>query len=207
MLTFKDYLTELKKPEEIGKFQKDVAGIKQVDSRSKSWEKTLPEYMIKYGFKKFGGGKYASVFGSTKYPFIIKVFMKDAAFLQWMKWAIKNQSNPYTPKMRGGVIKLSDVFFALRMEKLEKVTSENWNMFSRNMTLFQQNPSMVKDANLRAALTFCFKNEKLLDLHSDNVMQRSNGQVVIIDPFYNWYKPESGYTIDPNDFDYKSLLK
>lgn len=191
-------ILELYKPMALKAFRKDVANFKNVDSRDKSWSENLPDYFAKYGFRMLGSGKYASVFGNDKYPFVIKVFMKDAAFLKWMKFCVQNKSNPYCPKFRGGIIKITDNFFAIRIEKLRR--------YSGHFSLEDLRVMAKSDSNAQVVLAELERNSALLDIHGDNVMERPNGELVIIDPYYNWFKSGS-YTIDPNDFDFKSLFR
>lgn len=207
MQSFLQYLTELKKPAEIEKFKNDVKGIDKVDSRNQSWGDNLPDYFAKHGWKKLGSGKYASVFGSSKYPYIIKVFMKDAALLKWLQFAAKNQKNPYVPKLKGGIVRLSDTFFALRMEKLNPVSSSSYEEYNLAWSSYKKDPDSV-EADLRAVFDQFKQNKNLMDMHSENIMDRPGGTFVIIDPYYNWFNKSKpmAYTIDPDDFDPKSLF-
>lgn len=197
---FEDMM-ELAKPSEIRAFRDKVKHIDKVDSRSKSWSDSLPAALGKYGFKLLGSGKYASVFGHPKYPFALKVFMKDSAYLRWIKFAMDNPNNPYVPKMKGKVIKITPVIYAMRLEKLtggsfsgpfaDAYRQWNWDRSYKS-----------DDKNIQDILDFFGPNKDLLDLHGENVMMRGD-QLVIIDPFYNWFgkKNPGAYTIDPDDID------
>lgn len=194
-------LLELKKPNELTSFRSRVKGISAVDTRDSSWGNSLLDMFGKYGFKLLGSGKYASVFGSEKYPYVIKVFMKDSAYLRWIKFAMDNKNNPYVPKIRGKVIKITPMIYAIRLEKLSpgyltgKFAEEyrKWSM---------DNNHKSDDKNIQDILDYFKKNKDLLDIHSENVMMRGD-QLVIIDPFYNWFgkKNPGNYTIDPNEVD------
>ena len=199
MLNFKAYLQELRKPDEVSAFKKSVAKFTTVDVRDQSWSMTLPDAMKKYGFTKLGSGKYASVYGHPKYDYVLKIFMKDSAYLKWIEFVQKNKSNPYIPKIRGKVVKITPTFYAIRLEKLSRFTSGG--KFMKDFSEWERNPSFKSDdKDIQDILDYFAKHKKLLDLHGENMMMRGN-QLVIIDPFYNWFgKHKPGqYTIDPDD--------
>lgn len=186
MITFNQLLESLRKPLEVRDFKNKVSRFDKVDTRDRSWQNNLKDAFAKYGFKPLGTGNYAAVYGHPSYPFVIKVFMKDAAYLRWLNYSKKNQDNPYVPKVRGKVVRISDNFMAVRLEKLTPAPAEmeSWQ--------FKEN-----DPYLEKVFDFFDENAGLLDLHMGNVMARGK-QPVIVDPFYNYYKG-SGYTIDPDD--------
>lgn len=198
MLSFKKFIAELRKPDSIEKFKKSVKDIDSVDTRKSSWKTTLKSLMSDHGFKELGAGKYASVFGNPKYPFVIKVFMKDAAYFRWLDFCMKNRRNKYVPKIKGKLIKISEMFYAIRLEKLEPVA---WNdEFFQKYSDWKHSGVDPDDKDLRACFEYFEKNKRLLDIHGENVMARPNGQAVIVDPFYNWFgKYGTGYTIDPDE--------
>lgn len=192
-------LDELRKPIEISQFKKDVAGYKNVDTRDDSWKRNLNKYMLVHGFTKIGSGKYASVYGNSKYPFVIKVFMKDAAYQRWLKFSLENKSNVYVPKIKGKVIKITPLIYAIRLEKLEPI--RNRNVFFEEFRKWESDNDYVPDDKDLASVFAYFKqNKKLIDIHNENVMIRPNGQLVIVDPFYNWrIVDENRFTIDPDE--------
>ena len=198
---YEKIMKELRKPSELDQFKKDAASLTGVDTRDNTWRTNLDDYMSKYDFKKFGSGKYASVYGNQKYPFVIKVFQKDSAYMRWLKFCLSNRDNPYVPKIKGKVLKITPMVYAIRLEKLSPgyITSE----FNREYSQWQKDPNYkTQDAALQQVFDFFEPNRKLLDLHGENVMMRGD-QLVIIDPFYNWFgKEEPGkYTIDPDEID------
>lgn len=199
MLSFKAHLQELSKPKEIGDFKKAVSKFNTVDVRDQSWSMTLPAAMKKYGFSLLGSGKYASVYGNPKYDYVLKVFMKDSAYLKWIEFVQKNKGNPYVPKVKGKVVKITPTFYAIRLEKLSKYTSGG--QFMKDFSAWQKDNSFKSsDQNIQDILDYFGKHKKLLDLHGENMMMRGN-QLVIVDPLYNWFnKAKPGqFTIDPND--------
>jgi hypothetical protein len=208
MKSFRTHLNELSKPAAIDTFKKSVAGIDKVDTRNTSWNKQLPDLMSKFGFKLLGSGKYASVFGNPKYEYVLKVFMKDSAYLKWIEFAQKNKDNPYVPKVRGKVIKITPMFYAIRLEKLTPYSQRpslspktTGPSFMQDYYKWQDDKNhKSNDPNVQSILDYFQKHKALLDLHGENMMMRGS-QLVIIDPFYNWFnktKPMD-YTIDPDD--------
>jgi hypothetical protein len=158
--------------------------------------------MSNYGFKLLGAGKYASVYGKASYDHVIKVFMKDSAYLRWIKFAKDHEGNPYVPKVRGKVLKISEYIYAIRLEKLSAGNFGSTEFYTE-FAKWQRDGSYVSsDPDIQVILEEFSKNKKLLDLHGENVMFRGN-QLVIVDPYYNWFKPGQGYTIDPEKVDPK----
>lgn len=201
MLSFKNYLVELRNPADIAKFKKSVAGFDKVDTRDNSWSYDLPQLMGKYGFKTLGSGKYGFVFGNPSYPYVLKIFMKDSAYLKWIEFCKKNQSNPYIPKIRGKVVKITPMFYAIRLEKLTPYSHGGGTQFNKDYSAWKADKLYKSsDKNIQDILDYFSIHKDLLDLHGENMMMRKN-QLVIIDPFYNWFgkKNPKGYTIDPDD--------
>ena len=202
MKLFRDYLIELTaKPAELEKFRKDVKNVKSVDSRDNSWSRNLKDYMSNYGFKLLGAGKYASVYGKPSYDYVIKVFMKDSAYLKWIKFAKDHQDNPYMPRVKGKVLKISDYIYAIRLEKLTTGDYTKTKFFKEYSTWQKDNSYVSSDENIQEVLVEFGKNKKLIDIHGENVMFRGE-QLVIIDAYYNFFNPnEKKFTIDPEKVD------
>lgn len=194
-------LSELRKPGEINQFRKDASGLSSVDTRDNSWRNNLNRYMSNYDFRPLGSGKYASVYGNEKYPYVLKVFQKDSAYLRWIKFSLTHKHNPYVPKIKGKVVKITPMIYAIRLEKLSP-TYMSGEFADEYQQWMNDKTHQASDPDIQEILDFFADNKNLLDLHSENVMKRGN-QLVIIDPFYNWFgKYEPGkYTIDPDDVD------
>ena len=202
-------LEELKKPKEIEKFRNDLKDYKEVDSREQGWRHTLPQYMEKYGFNLAGSGKYGSVYINPKYQFVIKVFMKDSAYLRWLSFCRKNQDNPFVPKMKGKVLRITDIFYAVRIEKLDefewsKIRNVSVNkLFMWALDEFEEGDGplrMTHNDDIDDVFAHFDKNRELFDLHDGNMMMRNNKQLVVIDPYYNFYNTYIGkHKIDPNE--------
>jgi len=157
--------------------------------------------MADNGFKRVGSGKYASVFLHSKYPYALKIFMKDSAYLRWIDFAKKNQKNPFVPKIRGKVVKITPVIYAIRLEKLDRYSYGGGKKFMSEYARWAKDKNYKSsDPDIQAVLEEFAKNKSLLDLHGENMMMRGN-QLVIIDPYYNWFgrKEPGKYMIDPDD--------
>lgn len=201
MKTFQEIILELNKPKELSKLRKDISYVDSVDTRDNSWMRTVGSVFKDKGFDLLGSGNYGSVFGHKKYPYVLKIFMKDSAYLRWIKFAMDNKNNPYVPKIRGKVVKITPMIYAIRLEKLTPGSFSG--PFAEAYRQWQSDPNYVSDdKNIQDILDYFQKNKKLLDLHSDNVMMRGN-QMVVIDPFYNWFNKHNvmDYTIGTDDFD------
>lgn len=189
------------KPKEIEYFRSQVVSYNEIDHRNSDWKCDLNDLFLNYGFKNLGNGKYGSVYGNSKYQYVLKIFMKDSAYLKWISFSLKNQDNPYVPKIRGKVVKITPLFYAIRLEKLTP-TVELTKSFDREYSKWScDNSYQTEDINLNKILKYFENHRKLLDIHSGNVMMR-NDQPVITDPFYNWFdKKTKTYTMDPNNID------
>lgn len=205
MHSFIQFLAELRNPKEIASFRKDIKDIKGIDTRDRSWADNLSDYFKEHGFKLLGSGKYANVYGNDSYPFVLKVFMKDSAFFKWMLFCAQNKNNPYCPKFKGKVVTLSDNFFAIRVEKLTPVSYDEYQKLDDILS----GRIPPKDEHLEKIMAYLNANKNILDMHSENAMMRGK-QIVIVDPFYNWFDTKKmEYTIDPNGFskdDIKNLI-
>jgi hypothetical protein len=206
MINFKTYLHELNKPKEIRLFKSRVSNVKAVDTRDNSWQGTLNDLFSKYGFSNTGSGKYGTVFINSKYQYAIKVFMKDTAYLKFIQFCLKNQSSPYIPKIRGKVVKINDMFMAIRIEKLGPISNgidliEFVHMIRDPEFFLKGKMNLITihndDPHAQNLCKFLLDNEKLTDIHLGNIMMRRN-QPVVIDPIYNWYKGGQ-FTMDPDD--------
>lgn len=203
-MNFKQFLDELYKPKQLKKLRQTLKKkVTDVDARDPSWQFTLNDIMAAYDFKKLGAGKYASVFGNKKYPYVIKVFMKDSAYIRWISFCLKNKTNPYVPKIKGKVVKVTDLVYAIRLEKLEPFSRVQGSEFMSHYYKWQNDPKYKSgDKDLDSVFEHFSKNKKLLDLHGENLMMRGK-QVVVIDPYYNWFNKHKpmDYTIDPHEVD------
>lgn len=74
--------------------------------------------MTKYGFKLIGTGAKGTVFAKPGYPYVVKIFGDDSAYLDWLNFCKQHQSNPYVPQIKGKPIHIADGFYGIRLERL-----------------------------------------------------------------------------------------
>lgn len=199
-------------PTPIRTFRDHVKDYKYVDpNQSDEWRGTVFELMRKFGFSQMGQGKYATVFDHPKLDYVIKVMHKDTAYFKWLDFCKANQNNKFVPKIRGKLIKITEFFYAIRLEKLNKNVFkdiydligflqhpiEALNGDTDDIGLMDMNTPLLQDPDFRKILHVLARNTRLLDVHYDNVMFRRD-QPVIIDPFFNYFR-DGAFTIDPND--------
>ena len=204
-----DIILELKNPEDLTTVRKELSKqVTSVDTRDNSWMRVLTDVLPKHGFNHVSRGRYASVFSNDKYPYVLKVFMKDSAYIRWIKFCMQNQGNKYVPKIKGKVVKITPMVYAIRLEKLDPTASSRPPSaanaaFYVEYSNWQKDPSYVtEDTDLQSVFELFQQNRNLLDMHGENFMNRGS-QVVIIDPFYNWFNKDKhmDYSIDPDKVD------
>lgn len=153
----------------------------------------LHDYMVSLGFEFVGGGEFSLVFESPLTDAVVKVY-NDECYDEFVKFCFENLTNPFLPKFRGRGVRLRDGARMIRIEKLLPLSindcrgiqlltnlvkkggsgpHEMWDFTPKQQMLYNTVEALYK--SLRAPCT--------MDIHSGNVMQRPNGQIVIIDPF------------------------
>ena len=143
---------------------------------------------------------YADVFVSDSYA--VKILRgPDPSFERYLVFVLSNQNNPYVPKIFKIIIGVG--FKCIVMERLNHlchdVTYRNGNrIYSKDereydklfhaldpyqMNLPQRN-KYARDVRFKKVRNFLHEGENVdrLDLHTENVMKRSCGQLVITDP-------------------------
>ena len=174
-------------------------------------ELTLPptvqhvdDKLLANGWAKIGDGYYATVYGKSGTSYVLKVFERDSAYVDFLKM-IAQHPNPHFPKIRGR-LRVTEAYHAVRMEKLfqipqygvgeEKVNvngmmsaylidkSYRLNYFQKKNLVFfneyiKENPRLIEALDL---IHDNLLDHHSLDLNKDNVMQRGDGTPVIIDP-------------------------
>ncbi len=158
-----------------------------------------------YGFKPIGTGAKGTVFQKPGYPYVLKLFGDDNAYLAWLDFCRKHQGNPYVPKVKGKPIHIKDGFYGIRLEQLSKgknrwgiaaalttLVQHYTSLFVRNLTLpvgtdlsyiKEFFPNYSTDQNLKELIQGVHELKQRgieLDIHDDNVMFRGK-QIVLID--------------------------
>lgn len=178
----------------------------EVDSRDAArmdWQRQVINVFWDLGFRSVGAGKYGLVFTKEGYPYAIKFFMRDTAYLRWLQFCMANPNNPYLPKIKGRVVKVGKVFMAIRLEKLIEPRNQRELNATQDLIWMGQDPEDTLESGKadKWQEQIChelIRNSKLKDVHHGNVMTRpSTGEAVLFDAYYNWYK--GNYTVDPDD--------
>ncbi len=147
--------------------------------------------------RKFGNpleGSFAHVFVSEKY--VIKTFKsQDLSYERYLAFSLANQNNPYVPKIFKIVIGRG--FKCIVMEKLEPLKQKpfqytkderEFDKLLYALDIFQMDHPIrnqyAKDPKVKKVKKFLHRKENVdrLDIHNENVMKRSCGQLVITDP-------------------------
>lgn len=158
------------------------------------------KYMMSQGFKSMIGspGSYAVAFEKDDYPWVFKVFTHDPSYLNYFKFAKQNQSNPHVIKIKGGLFKINENTFVVRLEKLRKGYGYDFNRlikilnrlyeledfeylknnFPEDFDYFKQYHSSLFDLVHTLAVKI---PDARLDLHRGNVMMRGD-TIVLSDP-------------------------
>lgn len=171
-------------------------------------ELTLPSDIKSAGriLKAAGWGEDSTGLNSLVYyrddkNYILKLFKsRDNAYWAFLELVLANP-NKHFPKIIGKPKKVTDAYYAVRMERLEPIKTpahlkiylevqsgerDSEDLFGfmeeryqRAISYLQENPEMKVALDLIA--------EKLLpiyeeDLHDGNIMERPDGTYVIIDP-------------------------
>jgi len=182
-------------PVAVKRFREYVKPHDVVDPLNQHWRGTLPELMSEIGFESLGIGENAVVFGHPTYPYVIKIFMKDTAYLRWVSFCMRHPRNRYVPKIRGKVIRITESVMAIRMEKLHRrPTTMDYEYVAK---LYEQ-ADEYGEADANEVVEYLEDNNSLLDLHNGNFLFDTKGQMKLIDPFYNYYRGGI-FTINPND--------
>jgi len=154
----------------------------------------------KAGYEKYlqGEGLFAGVFAKPDSNTVIKLYYKaDAGYEKYLQYALQNQGNPHVPRIIGKPVTFLDKYRIVRMEKLRPYdinNNQDQDTYSTLISLINQRslysgytPSNMKKLTktypeLETVVDFLAQNHSQLDLHSGNIMFRSNIPV-ITDPF------------------------
>lgn len=177
MITFKTFLAELYKPN-MNEVLKAINSMRSEFDKNQRGKSELTGLAKQYKFSKIGEGFYAIVYKHEQYPFVVKVWRPDEGFDTWLKFVIANQNNPYVPKVKGKPVRISGTNFkAIRLEYLHKSKMKDRDVEDVIVKLWQSN-----DKNMKNIVNYIKSTGRDDDLHSENIMQRANGEWVITDP-------------------------
>lgn len=171
-----------------------VKRVHQQSARNNpKWKRSLVSSMKKYGFELVGNGINGAVFSNPKYPYALKVYRSDWTYDEWVYFSKTHSFNKYVPRFKGNTYVLNSVFKAIRMELLFPADTETANHLVDKIETVMYSRDTEEDPDLLMISKFMKNWEGVTDLTAHNIMARSNGELVIIDPLYH----------DPNtEFDY-----
>ena len=160
------------------------------------------EILKKAGYAQIGDGYYAEVFAKPGADHVLKLFnSRDKAYQAFVNIAIQNP-NTHFPKFKGKMMKITNNYYAIRMEKLselagdprtrgiiklmiEYITRKEDDPFrpfpdQRQMDVLEKlQPGITEACDVIVELLK--HNNADVDLHLGNVMMRGN-TYVITDP-------------------------
>jgi hypothetical protein len=174
---------EFDKPTIVSQVQQQAA------RKNPMWKRTLVGLMAQHGFKLIGAGVNGAVFQHPNYDYVLKVYRTDGGYDEWLHFARTHVGNPYVPVMRGGIIRLNSVFNAVRLETLKACPLESANRLCFEIegliNSYEKIVAMREENRALADVALFMRDwEPVSDLTHHNVMQRKNGQPVIVDPLY-----------------------
>jgi hypothetical protein len=186
-----------------------ISYVDKVDTRNQSWMATVAELMESIGFFLIGSGKYGAVFKKEGYPWAVKIFMRDTAYLTWLKFCKANPNNIHLPKFKGKVTKINDMFMAVRVEMLRQPLNIGE---ARELSRLQRicegsHLDNITDDELDIQM-FLYQHRNIADVHGENIMINSSGVPVVFDALYNWYNPiDKKFAMDTDSLsDFKELF-
>jgi len=175
-----------------------ITESKVLSELSRPTPKEAEQKLFAAGYEKIGKGTWGEVYSKPNDPYVLKLFHPgDKAYTAFMRLAMQHQDNPHFPKFKGKMIKVTDDYSAVRIEKLEpmrdrKITQalsdyietlagEEYSDYSKRLIwpLRFKNPKLKEACNLIAGL---IGDRFGLDLEgTGNIMSR-DGTLVFIDP-------------------------
>jgi len=193
-------INELTNPPELKQFKTKYSSpaisknIQKFAARNTpKWVKFLIMNMDKRGFKLVGKGIHGAVFKHPNYQWVIKVYRNDRAYEEWIDLSTSNPTNKFMPKVKGSPKRLNDNFSYVRLETLnppnvqeanklvdqiDDVASYYWSKKTEYDEKYD--PDLIQIGKIMRDY------EAWNDLSAHNIMQRPNGQLVVVDPFYEY---------------------
>lgn len=158
------------------------------------------------GYKKLGTGAFAEVYGKKGSEHVLKLFTsRDKAYMEFVKLVIANP-NSHFPRFKGNFIRVTDTYYAIRMEWLQPVpdnkeTEYVGDILSDYIRIQQNKPKhrlMRTVEEINNAMREMEKTQpgiskackliangispgRVIDIHNENYMMRDS-VLVITDP-------------------------
>lgn len=154
------------------------------------WKLTLVHMMRQHGFSLIGAGINGAVFGKNSYPYVLKVYRTDAGYEEWLHFSRTHSHNPHVPQIKGNTMRINSVFSCVRLESLLPCPNDKANAFLMPLenAVIGTYPECLafaeRDPDGGEIAKFMRDWEPVGDLTPHNVMMRTNGTVVVVDPIY-----------------------
>jgi len=155
----------------------------------------LSKQLKKLGWRPAGNGTYAAVYENPKFNYVLKIFThEDVGYKQYLNYIIANQSNPFVPKLRGKMVKLSATAYAVRMEQLMPIEDDSiFKKYIDPKPASKHMGTVIKKVFGKSNQPFLKKNFPQLydmtrqpfnldDLETENNIMRRGNTIVITDP-------------------------
>ena len=165
-------------------------------SYSPSEYNNLSKQLKKLGWNPVGQGTYAAVYENPKFNYVLKIFThEDDGYKKYLNYIMANQSNPFVPKLRGKLVKLSATAYAVRMEQLQPIEDDSiFNKYidpklthNREWSPIEQvfnesNHPFLKKKFPQLYDMITNKSFNLNDLENEDNIMRRGKTIVITDP-------------------------
>lgn len=172
---------------------------------------SLKDKLAKIGWRCIGNGAFSLVFGNMVKPYVLKVtYESDPGYAEYVN-LIHNHPNKYFPQISDmKILKVYDEEYHIYLiEKLKRIDFENampYLQFIRKVIAEYQKPiseifpngvpkNIVYNKELVKAIKLIRIHSRntgyFIDMSSNNIMQRTDGTIVITDP-YSWGSTPSG---------------
>jgi hypothetical protein len=161
----------------------------------------------KFGWAVIGEGCYGTVLSHPKHDYVLKLFFTtDEAYTKFIELSMENSQNPHFPKFYRGLVKITEEYRAIRMEKLKpytgtKICEKIDDMLYKVVQFLCDHPTQntkerlleifgkYKTSNVTIELIeaiviiglFIYENELENDVYDGNIMWRGK-TLVITDP-------------------------
>ena len=202
-------LQELYKPKvekRIASAAKEYVQQKRLDLPTVNAQFNLQEKLAKIGWKRAKDGGYSTVYINPAKSYVIKINdRQDGGYMQYVRimHKYKNKHFPIISDIKRLPLGLENVYFVYLIEKLEEIdctgevlrTMDECQKLVRkiahnNYTVeevygndlpdcFKKDPALLKACVILGKNVGC----RFIDMHWGNFMKRSNGTLIITDPY------------------------
>ena len=90
-----------------------------------STRRAAEKILLQNGYEKLNFGAYSDVYEKEGSPFVLKLFSSnDKGYVMFYQWCQANAGNPHVPVFKSKIIRITDNYNAIRMERLYPLNSE-----------------------------------------------------------------------------------